>query len=500
MGSARAGNVVVTPSKKTHRAAAAGAALLAACALSNVSAADKELLDILLGNGAITQEQYDHLMSRPTLTAKDLASAPRSSEGAAGQSPTVDAQIETKIEDAVDRVVMEKIEKEFPIEASRGSKGFRLATRDGNWETNLQWRGQFRYTDPYRSDPRQVDDFESAETADFLARRLRMKIGGHGYRPWLGYYFEVDLQPTRDDDDDSERASARVIDWRITADKWDEFGIRVGQWKIDHNRERVDSSGRQQFVERSIVNRVFTIDRQVGVQLRGHLFQDTPADMRYYLGAYTGEGRGVVNNDDDLMWAGRLQWNFLGRDLAWRQTDVDFTEQPTGSLAFAAATNEGTCTRWSSSGCGNLDGFTRPSQAEDGQFKIEQYAQELAFKYRGFSFQQEYHWKDVEDRSSGTRSELEGMYAQAGYFFHNVFPSVPKPLELAFRYAFVEEPNEVDLLLENRREEFTLGANWFFAGHNNKFTMDYSHLKLEDEYLGRDVSDNRFRFQWDVSF
>ena len=35
------------------------------------------------------------------------------------------------------------------------------------------------------------------------------------------------------------------------------------------NRERVDSSGRQQFVERSIINRTFTIDRQVGISFEG---------------------------------------------------------------------------------------------------------------------------------------------------------------------------------------------------------------------------------------
>ena len=101
----------------------------------------------------------------------------------------------------------------------------------------------------------------------------------------------------------SSSSSSRVIDWRVTLDKWDELALRVGQWKIDYNRERVDSSGRQQFVERSIVNRQFTIDRQVGVQLRGRLFKETPADLRYYVGAFTGEGRGVRNDDEDLMWA-----------------------------------------------------------------------------------------------------------------------------------------------------------------------------------------------------
>jgi phosphate-selective porin len=92
----------------------------------------------------------------------------------------------------------------------------------------------------------------------------------------------------------------------------------MGQWKVDLNRERVDSSGRQQFVERSIVNRIFTMDRQVGVQLRGRLFEGTMADMRYYAGVFNGEGRGVKNNSTDHLYMGRLQWNFLGRDLPWK--------------------------------------------------------------------------------------------------------------------------------------------------------------------------------------
>ena len=291
-----------------------------------------------------------------------------------------------------------------------------------------------------------------------------MKIGGHGFQPWLRYYFEVDLQPSRDYDDSSSSSSARVIDWRLDIAKWDWGGIRVGQWKVDLNRERVDSSGRQQFVERSIANRVFTMDRQVGIQLRGHLFQDTSADMRYYAGVFNGEGRSVNNADDNLMYMGRLQWNFLGRDLSWRQTDVEYTEKPAGSFAIAGFTNTGACTRWSSSGCGNLDGFAKPASAGTDQYEINQAVQEFAFKYGGFSAQQEFHRKRIEDTATGTTYELTGGYAQAGYFFSNIFPSVPEPLELAVRYAFVDEPNAVDLTRENNREELTIGANGFLPG------------------------------------
>ncbi len=474
--------------------------LLMFCA-GGAGAADKDLLDILLGNGVITQQQYDKLMQKESLTSKDIlgdAAAPAAAAKAEAPTPTpeADAALDKRIADKVAK----KIESEFPVKASYGSKGFRLESRDGKFQTNLQWRAQLRYTNPHTGDPRQVDDFEDGDDSTFEARRLRMKIGGHGFEPWIKYYFEVDLEPSRDVDDDSESASARVIDWRIDLAKYEWAALRVGQWKIDHNRERVDSSGRQQFVERSIVNRVFTIDRQVGVQLKGHLFKETFADLRYWAGVYTGEGRGVVNDDGNMMWAGRLQWNFLGRDLDWRQTDVEYTDKPTGSIGFGAATNKGRCTRWSSSGCGNLDGFTRAGNAIDEQFKVEQFVQEFAFKWRGWSVQEEFHWKTVADKVAGTKNDFTGAYAQTGYFFHHLIPAVPAPLELAFRYAFVKEPNEVDRALDNLREEFTVAANWFFSGHNNKLTLDFSHLTLEDEFLNRDVSDDRVRFQWDVSF
>jgi len=463
-------------------------------------AADKALLDTLLENGVITPEQHAVLMEKEDLTSEDILVAEPVDDVSADIDADMAADSDAYIKAAVADEIATKIDEEFSVKASHGSSGFRLETRDGNWQTNLQWRAQLRYTDPFFGDPRQVDEFERPGTSNFEARRLRVKIGGHGFQPWLKYYFELDLQPSRDPDSSAIQSSARVIDWRVDVAKWGWGGIRVGQWKIDMNRERVDSSGRQQFVERSIVNRIFTIDRQVGIQLRGHAFKNTAADLRYYLGVFNGEGRGTRNADDELMYSGRLQWNFLGRDLAWRQTDVEYTEKPTGSFAIGGMTTDGPCTRWSSSGCGNLDGFSSPLVAASDQFDIEQAVQEFAFKYRGFSVQQEFHRKFIRDRVVGSKSDFTGGYFQTGYFFHNMIDAVPAPLELAARYAFVEEPNEVDRNFYNEREELTLAANWFFAGHNNKLTLDYSFLTIDDGFTGIDDDTNRIRFQWDVSF
>ena len=404
------------------------------------------------------------------------------------------------VQDSIDEAVERKVIEQTPVVASYGSKGFRLETRDGNYQTNLQWRAQFRYSDPRGADPRQLDDFEDERTSNFELRRLRMKIGGHGFKPWLKYYFEVDLQPARDVEADPQSSAARVITWRADIAKWEALGFRVGQWKIDYNRERVDSSGRQQFVERSIVNRIFTLDRQVGIQARGRLFKETPADLRYYAGVFNGEGRSVQNLGTENMYMGRLQWNFLGRDLPWRQSDVDFTEKPTGSFAVAAATNTGRCTRWSSSGCGNLDGFEKPITATNEQYEIEQAVQEFAFKHRGFSVQQEWHRKFIKDQVNITKSDLTGFYFESGYFFHGLLDWVPEKLELAGRYAYVKEPNETDISIDNERGEYSAVINYFFFEHRNKLTLDYSYLTLDDGLVNVDVSDNRVRLQWDVSF
>jgi len=405
----------------------------------------------------------------------------------------------------------DRMDQEFPIAIGYGRKGFELKSKDGKFATQLQWRFQGRFTYPERGDPDSFGDFNNNAESTFELRRVRMKIGGHGYQPWIKYYFEVDLQPTRSSG--TSGSDTRLIDWRIMLEKFKFLSLQVGQWKIDYNRERRDSSGNQQFVERSIVNTEFTIDRQVGAMLYGHLAPGTFIDSRYYAGVFTGSGRGEANDDDNMMYFGRFQWNFLGRDLKWSQSDVEYHELPTGSVAFGAYTTIGKCTRWSSSGCGVTGtpsslgaSFTSDGNAFDGQFRVDGMVEEFAFKWRGLSIQHEYHWKQIKDAgrpataaiagAGQSKTNLMGSYSQIGYFPHYLIPVIPQPLEIAFRYAFVD-PNV--FVKNDQLQEFTGAINWFFAGHKNKLTLDASHLTL-DRPVGSDQHEQRVRLQWDVSF
>ncbi len=398
--------------------------------------------------------------------------------------------------------------KKSGVEVGFGKKGFTLSTPDGLFQTKIQWRFQGRYTYPERSDPRNQGAFEDNEESTFELRRVRMKVGGHGYKPWLKYYFEVDWQPMRSDSQDSSRAHSRLIDWRIMLEKFKWAKLRIGQWKINYSRERVDSSGKQTMVERSIMNRVFTIDRQMGMMLYGRVNPGTILDANYYLGVFSGAGRGVNNDDDNMMYMGRVQWNVFGRELKWRQSDVKFHKKPTASVSFGAYTNKGKCTRWSSGGCENLrslsragDKFLTSASADDSQYQVSGMQAGSAFKYRGFAWQHETHWKRVRDTKAAAglqTTNMLGGYLMAGYFPHYLISGIPEPLEIAFRYSHVDPNTDAG---QDFRQEFTTGFNWFFAGHRNKLTIDVSHLTLENENPGLDdLAEQRVRLQWDVSF
>lgn len=392
-----------------------------------------------------------------------------------------------------------RLEEEFPVKVEYGSKGVQLSTRDKRYLTQIQWRLQFRYSYPTDDSPRTLSQFNEPPESSFNVRRARIKVGGHGYQPWLKYYFEYDWP------------SSSLLDWRLMVEKYQWLQLRLGQWKINYNRERVDSSGKQQFVERSIVNRQFTIDRQQGAMLYGRLFPGTYADSWYYAGVFSGTGRGTTSNDDaNMMYMVRGQWNFLGRDLKFSQSDVEYHEKPAGSVSFAYATDISNCTRFSSSGCGQLDGF---AAGQNGQYRIDQMVEETAFKWRGFSLQHEYHWKQVKNSAlaegtpaiapatpgnaatPGYKTLMMGSYTQVGYFPHYLIKAIPKPLEIAGRYAFVD-PN---LNINNDTQYEAMGVvNWFFAGHANKLTADVSRLWLAQP--GPDKQEWRVRLQWDVSF
>ena len=84
---------------------------------------------------------------------------------------------------------------------------------------------------------------------------------------------------------------------------------------------------------------------------------------------------------------------------------------------------------------------------------------------------------------------------QVGYFFNEIWPAFPAPLELAGRYVHIR-PNLSHT--DEVQEEVSLVVNWFFNGHRNKLSssMAWVDLQLNDQH----TRETQLGIQWEFSF
>lgn len=359
------------------------------------------------------------------------------------------------------------------------AKGLRLQSDRPHADLWLGFRYQWRTTN-LPGDIRGVSSLQRPQggEGDLDLRRGRVKGGGTLFSKNFTLYSEYNF-PTE-----------TLLDFRATYAFTDNFRLRFGQWKSDFSRERVDSSGKQQLVERSISNYWFTVDRQLGTSLYFRFWKGKAFDSSVWIEYLTGRGRGAGYDGESGFWLGRWQWNPQGKELAFSQSDLKRSREFLSSVTLAAVQGHTPFTRFSSSGGRQLPGYGA------ADYRLSQLMFETAAHYRGWSWQQELHVKEVRNRSTAKEDTIFGGYAQLGTFPSEYCPWVPEPLEFVLRFAQVDPDTS---LSGNTQREWTFGTNWYFDGHRNKLNADLSLLDIDDPANGDD-SKVRFRLQWERSF
>lgn len=355
-----------------------------------------------------------------------------------------------------------------------GKKGL---TYDPEGPTNL-WVG-IRLQTRFEVESEQTsvaDELRRDQDSELDLNRGRLKGGGALAVDWLDVYFEYN-QP-----------SDALLDLRATLKLTDFLSLRIGQWKSEFNRERIDSSGKQQMADRSIANYWFAIDRQPGIALSGRLGRGTRGDSNWWVEYLSGQGRGGGWDSGSHLWLARYQWNPQGEPLPFSQSDLEHRERALTSVAVAVVDGETPYSRFSGAGGSQLPGIIGDNQA------LTQFLFETAAHWRGMSWQQEWHIKRLRDKELGTRLNLRGGYVQLGSFISEWWALWPARLELAGRLSIVDPDRSVT---GNTEKERSIGLNWFFRGHRNKLTLDYSWLSADDPV--ENGARNRLRFQWELS-
>jgi hypothetical protein len=409
---------------------------------------ETRLLEILKKRGVIDDKEYDDLM--------DLAEEIR-------QQEDLEGRLETQVDDLVAR-----LSDEQPKTGYRIGRGFNWTSADGNFKLTIGGRLQVRFTyHAVDNDP----DTNDEDEPDFDVARARVWLRGHAFGKDLKYKFQFDI--AGDEADTSVGSSSNRLtelkDAYIEWAKYKAFIVRAGQFKVPYSRQQLTSSGAQQFVDRSGVDRDFARGRNPGLMVFGKAGGEKQDMFEYYAGAFDGEGENKDNNDEGLLWVGRVAVNPLGA-VKYSQSDIEGTED----FIFAV-------------------GFNAFLHQDDNHVNAgDDWAMggDIAAFWKGFFATFELHYLEREN-PGGADLDALGWFGQIGYFV------VPEVFEIAFRATEVDFDNSTG---RTARREFLVAAGYFMHGHNLKIQADFGWVEDHFATTSDNVDELRLRFQFQIIF
>ena len=347
----------------------------------------------------------------------------------------------------------------------RPGKGVEINSADDKFQLRIRVRVQMLYT--YAHDENlgtNEGDEPEANLQDFRLRRARFVFQGYAFGKHNQYKLEID--PLRKDN--------VVLDYYLDFTKNRDIQVRVGQYKISSNRTRVISSGNLQMVDRSQVNSEFSLDRDIGIDIRSRDFLGKNK-MRYVFGVSSGNG---LNNpqfkDFSMVYLARVEYLPLGifRDYS----EVDFARtKPRLSIGATYSFFQNADRNRGMVGVPFADGGTA-----DYHFVFV----DAIFKARGFSAISELAFRTGQrnvgdiaptdpdydpDLPTDPRNGI-GWMLQAGYLIpHTGF-------EFAARGALVKANSKRGATSLTDQYGTTFSVSYYFARHPFKIQADVSQL------------------------
>ena len=363
--------------------------------------------------------------------------------------------------------------------------GLQITAKDSTSRLKIQFRFQTLFVAS-----KNLSSDEKMAT-NFLIRRARLKFDGFAFTPNLVYKVELglsnrDMNPTSDFDQVSSSPKIildAVLKWKFHQN----FTLWMGQTKLPGNRERVISSQKLQFVDRSILNSKFNIDRDMSLQLHSQ-FQVHNALLRFIASVSTGEGRNITaGNIGGFGYTGRFEFLPMGKFSSngdYFSSDLNREKKPKLSLGFTYDFNNN-----ASRVGGRLGNFIEDA---DGNYVLSNLSTtfgDMMFKYRGFSILAEVARKKSSTKNMGFASGTS-VSAQMGYLINA--PKF-KNVEFALRYSKIN-PDIGSSLTETA--EYTFGISKYVKKHNLKLQTDVS---LQD-ISGKENLKLIYRLQTEFAF
>ena len=484
--------------------------------VESMDPATKLLLQRAVKQGTITQEEYDHVVKE-------------SQERAYLLQPSFKAWYDRGFNFSMnDNDFFLKIRGRF---AARFTQRYRNeAYRDSGDSKNFpELLGVF-------GDYRAARSGEEAST--FNLRTARIYFMGHLFNPDFKYYIQLAGET-------AENAQApgalSVFDMNVTSTHIPWLNVQVGEYKVDFNRSQINSTASMQFANRALAMDAFTANglnrRDVGITIMN---DEEVYPVNYYLGVFNGAGplvnrfaqfsseepttgcpggqtggnpfpspagcpvnqrslnANLRSNVNQLMYVARLQANLMGR-AGYGEGDMAYSETPQMVVGGAYAYNPSIDTSTNNAFVGidlanlsvrrQLAALGNGRMLGQGVVDFSTWTLDYAFKYRGFSLQAEYWFRNVIRHNKelpcmqtavaggpctvfapGQFGNATGWYVQSGYYL------IPRKVEVAARYAWWDPDTRSggDLI-----KEANVSLNWFLSGtYDHQIMVTYSNVAM----------------------
>jgi hypothetical protein len=344
--------------------------------------------------------------------------------------------------------------------------GIKFQTYDTSLSVIMRFRMQNQFT--YNSIS---EDDLSAASNELANRRLRLRFGGVLYRK-LSFNIQLGFTRRDWDADDSDVPNVirdAIVYWNFSPNAQ----IGFGQAKLPGNRQRVISSGDQQFADRSLVNSRFTLDRDFGFQgLYSTTIFDIPMNFRGAVS--TGDGRYAPQMTGlNLDYTGRFEILPFGKFKSggdYFEGDLIREETPKLSVGVVYSHNEkATRTR------GQLGPELLSPRSQ------EMILSDAVFKYLGFALYGEFAQRNCDEPITGT---LDGVpiyvYTGIGYLMQASY-FVGENFEIAGRVATVVPDSKIEALKGAEFNRHITGCfNYYIHNHRAKAQIEITHNELEN--------------------
>lgn len=308
------------------------------------------------------------------------------------------------------------------------------------------------------------EDFQT----DAHVKRLRLRFDGYVFVPQLVY--SVQLGFTSYDTKTVPNGNMNIVrDAMVYYLPTNTWSIGFGQTKIKANRARINSSSALQFIDRSIVNSQFNLDRDFG--LFGEFHKAIVADFNVGAKASItlGEGRNWGGGSNGgYAYSGRLELFPLGRFNSLGEiSEGDYQRERTLKLMLGGAYsfNNKAVRLQGQNGALMPDGESR---------NLNAYFLDFVMKYQGFALCADFMGRKCDKPLFASDSEIcvytgNGLNVQSSYLF-------PSNWEIAIRNSTLFPKKKVQSLIGYRNfNQTTIGVTKYLIGHSLKIQADASY-------------------------